>query len=219
MRCRRTAAYEPKGECLMSDLPIVAPGYEPEEAPERENLEGVLCNRCVLDEKTLREAMDAAMRTNPALRVGRILEPILAVLALGLLILAAVTRAGLTAILLNAFLLLMLTYFYLQQFVIYPRRAVKNQLLRQARDDGTLTLENRLFFREENVANLRGEADEPLHMPWSKIKSAAASGRLIVLTTKSKNVIPLDRKGFSEGTEEDFWRLLRRHAPQAKIRK
>lgn len=203
----------------MSDLPVVAPGYEPEDAPERENLEGVLCNRCILDEKTLREAMDAAMRTNPALRVGRILEPVLAALALGLLILAAVTRAGLTAILLNAFLLLMLTYFYLQQFVFYPRKAVRNQLRRQISDDGAAELENRLFFREENVANLRGEAEVPLHMPYGKIKRVFADGRLIVISTASKNTIPLDREGFSNGTEEDFWRLIRRLAPQAKIRK
>lgn len=203
----------------MSDLPIVAPGYEPEEAPAREDLEGVLMNLCVIDEKTLRQTMQAALRTNPALRILRVAEPVLALAVLGLLIYSIVVDAGATAVLINAFMLIMLCYFYLQQFVFYPKKAVKNQLQRQAVDDGTLTLENRLYFREENVANRRGESDQLLHMPYSRIRSAAADGRLIVLTTKSKNTIPLDREGFANGTEEEFWRLLRTKAPQAKLRK
>ena len=203
----------------MSDLPIVAPGYETEEAPERENLDGVLCNRCVLDEQTLRAAMDAAMRANPGLRFAGILEPVLALVALGLMIWSIAARAGAAAILLSAFLLGMLIYFYLQQFVLYPKKAVKNQLLRQATGDGSLAPENRLFFREENVANLRGEAEEPLHMPYEKIKRVFADGRLIVIQTRSKNNIPLDREGFSNGTEEDFWRILRQKAPRAKLRR
>ncbi len=203
----------------MSDLPVVAPGYEPEDAPERENLEGVLCNRCVLNEKTLREAMRAAMRSTPLLRILRVGEPILALLALGLLIWSLIESQSDLAVLRNVFMFIMIVYFYLQQFVFYPRKAVKNQLRRQISDDGAAELENRLFFREENVANLRGDAEVPLHMPYGKIKRVFADGRLIVISTASKNTIPLDREGFSNGTEEDFWRLIRRLAPQAKIRK
>ena len=203
----------------MSDLPIVAPGYEPEEAEEQENLDGVLMNLCVIDEATLRETMAAAMRTNPALRILRIAEPVLGVITLGLLIYSLIVGAGATAVLINAFMLIMLTYFFVQQFILYPKKAVKNQLRRQAADDGTLALENRLYFREENVANRRGEGDLLLHMPYGKIRRAAADGRLIVLTTKSKNTIPLDRGGFFNGTEEDFWALLAKKAPQAKIKK
>ena len=203
----------------MSDYPLDPLDIEAGQSPRQEELEGVLCNRCILEEQTLRRTMQAAMRANPLLRIGKIAEPVLAVLALGLLIWAAVARMGRTAVLLNAFVLAMLCYFYLQQFVLYPRRAVKNQLLRQARDDGSLQVENRLFFTEQSVANLRGEAEEPLHMSYRKIKRVFADGGLIVIQTRSKNNIPLDRKGFSNGTEEDFWRLIRRKAPDAKLRK
>ena len=201
----------------MPDLPIVAPGYEPEyEAPEAEDVGGCLANRCVLNKETFAEAMDLALRT-PFFRVLRIGEPCLAAVALGLLIWAVVKRLGATTIGFYSLLLAALLYFFLQQFVFYPKRAVKNQLLRQASDYGTLELENRLYFKAENVANRRGEAEELLHMPYDRLKRIVAGERLIVLITKRKNAIPLDRDGFENGTAEDLLRLLAEKAPAAKV--
>lgn len=201
----------------MPELPVVAPGYEPEDdAPQPEDVSGCLSNRCVIDETTLRRAMAAAVKGTPLLRVLRVAEPVLAVLALGLLIWAALRKDTVTVIRMG-FLVAMLVYCYLQQFVLYPRRAVKRQLLRQARDDGTLSLENYLYFKPENVANRRGEAEELLHMPYDRVKRVTSSDGLIVITTRRKNLIPLDPDGFFNGTEADFWRLMRTKAPKAKL--
>lgn len=200
----------------MPDLPPVAPGYEPEyEAPQPEDVSGCLSNRCLLNEQTLTEAMKLAMQT-PLFRVLRIGEPCLMAVSLVLLIWALVKKLGATPVLFYGLLLAALLFFYVQQIVLYPRRAVKNQLLRQAEDYGTLELENRLYFKEENVANRRGEAEELLHMPYEKLRSVREGERLIILITKRKNTVPLDKNGFENGTAEDFWRLIAVKAPKAR---
>lgn len=200
----------------MSDLPIVAPGYAPEpELPETEALSGVLCNVCILNKAVLTETIGVAMN-RPFFRVLRILEPLLMLFSLGLGIWAF--REGRMELVIRCgFLLAMLVFFYLQQLVIYPRKAVKNQLRRQAMDDGAAELENRLWFTEENVANRRGESDELRHMDYQKIKRVSETERLIVISTRSRSLIPLDKSGFENGGPEELYRLLRRKAPQARI--
>ena len=199
----------------MTELPFIAPGYEAREPEEPQVPAGALTNLCVIDKSVLAEAMAGAMRT-PFLRFLRVLEPILAALALGLLLWAILARRGAGPVLWGAFLLTMVLFFYLQQFILYPRRAVRNQLTRQILEDGTDRLENRLYFTEENVANRRGQGDALLHMDYSKIKRVSGTKRLILLTTRANRVIPLDRAGFSGGTAEDLLRLLREKAPGAK---
>ena len=154
----------------------------------------------------LTETIGVAMN-RPFFRVLRILEPLLMLFSLGLGIWAF--REGRMELVIRCgFLLAMLLFFFLQQLVIYPRKAVKNQLRRQAMDDGAAELENRLWFTEENVANRRGESEQILHMGYDKLKRVARTPRLIVLTTLRNRLIPLDRSGFENGTEEDLLRLL-----------
>ena len=200
----------------MSDLPIVAPGYEePEAGPELDALAGCLMNTCVIDRSVLTETMKAAMR-RPFFRFLRWVELIVLAAALGLLIWTLAAKQDLSTVLQAVFLLAAAAFFYLQQFVFYPRRAVKNQLLRQAMDDGTTELTNRIWFTQENVANLRGDGDELRHMDYKKIKRISETRNLILLTTRRNRLISLDKKGFENGTAEDLYRLLAEKAPKAK---
>lgn len=194
----------------MDELPIVAPGYE----ETSEELSGCLMNTCVIDKGVLTEALRAAMN-RPFFRGLRIAEPCLMVLSLGLMIFGLAegqTRLGLW----GGFLLVMIGFFYVQQFILYPKKAVKNQLLRQAMDDGQAELVNRIYFTERNVANLRGESDQALHMDYDKIKRLSETRRLLILTTRSNRLIPLDKRGFENGGAEDLRRLLARKAPRMK---
>jgi len=197
----------------MPDLPIVAPGYAPEE-PEAEDLSGCLANTCVLDRAVLTETMQAAMN-RPFFRVLRVGEPLLALLCLGLLI-WAVTDGQPRYAVWCGFLLVMLGFFYVQQFLLYPKKAVKNQLLRQLRDDGAAELENRLYFTQESVANRRGNSDQVLHMDYSKLKGITETRSLIILTTKANRLISLDKNGFTNGTAQDLKQLLAEKCPQIK---
>ena len=189
----------------MSDLPIVAPGYE-EDAPEAEDLSGCLANVCILNQAVLTETIRAAMN-RPVFRVLRIAEPVLALLCLGLLI-WAVSDSQLRYAIWCGFLLVMLVFFYVQQFLLYPKKAVKNQLRRQALDDGAAELVNRLYFTEKNVANRRGDSDQLLHMDYDKIKQITETRNLLILTTKRNRLIPLDKGGFENGSAEDLRKLL-----------
>lgn len=203
----------------MSDLPMIAPGYEePEAESELEALEGCLMNSCVIDRAVLTETMQAAMN-RPFFRFLRWTELIVMAAALGLLIWALASKQGGSTVLQAVFLLVMAAFFFLQQFVFYPRRAVKNQLMRQILDDGTRELTNRLWFTEENVANLRGEGDELRHMDYDKVKRVSESQNLILLTTRRNRLISLDKQGFANGTAEDLYRLLERKCPKLQIRK
>lgn len=196
----------------MSDLPIVAPGYADE--PETEDLSGCLTNTCVLNQAVLTEALGTAMR-RPFFRVLRMVETGLAALSLGLLIWAVADGQPRFA-LLCGFLLAMICFFYVQQFLWYPKKAVKNQLLRQALEDGAEELVNRLYFTQENVGNRRGDSDQVLHMDYSKIKRFSETDRLFVLTTQANRLIPLDKVGFTNGTAEDLKALLQIKCPHIK---
>jgi len=202
----------------MSELPAVAPGYEDDVPQEDEALSGCLMNTCVIDKAVLTESMRAAMR-RPFFRVLRIVELIVIAAALGLLIWAIAAGQSASTILQAAFLLAAALFFFVQQFLLYPRRAVKNQLLRQATDEGTVALENRLWFTPENVANRRGEGDELRHMDYKKIKRVSETKNLILLTTRRNRLISLDKKGFENGTAEDLYRLLDRKCPKLKKQK
>lgn len=191
----------------MPDLPIVAPGYEDEDFSETQALEACLMNICVLGRATLTEAMEASMK-RPFFRVLRGLELAVLLAAAGLLIWSIAAKQSTLTVLEAVFLLAMAGFFYLQQFVLYPRRAVKNQLTRQALEDGAEALENRLWFTPENVANRRGEGDQLLHMPYENIKRVTETEHLIVLTTRRNRLIPLDKAGFANGSAEDLYRLL-----------
>lgn len=196
----------------MSDLPIVAPGYEDE--TEAEDLSGCLTNVTVLNRAVLTETLAAAMH-RPFFRVLRAVEAVLAAVSLGLLIWALAdgqTRFALWC----GFLLLMLGFYYVQQFVRYPKKAVKNQLRRQAVDDGAEELVNRLYFTEENIGNRRGDSDLVLHMDYGKLKRITETPNLIVLTTKANRLISLDKTGFENGTAEDLKKLLQNKCPNIK---
>ena len=203
----------------MSDLPIVAPGYEePEAESELDALSGCLKNTCVIDKAVLTESMKAAMR-RPFFRFLFWTELIVMAAALGLLIWAIAARQSSTTILQAVFLLVMAGFFFVQQFILYPRRAVKNQLLRQAMDDGTTELTNRLWFTEDSVANLRGDSDEVRHMEYKKIKRVMETRNLILLTTRRNRLISLDKRGFENGTAEDLYRILEAKCPKLQKRK
>jgi hypothetical protein len=152
----------------------------------------------------------------PFFRVLRVVEPLLMVFSLGLLIWSLVSGDAGNLPLWSGFLLVMTVFFYVQQFVWYPRKAVKDQLTRQALEDGQAALENRLYFTEENIANRRGDSDQLLHMDYDKLKRLTETRRLLILTTKRNRLIPLDKKGFQNGTPEDLKKLLRHKAPNLK---
>lgn len=199
----------------MPDLPMIAPGYGDDE-PVCEDLTHSLQNTCVIDKSVLTEAMGAAT-SQPLLRVLRIVEPALIALCLGMLIWTVATKKGTGPAVLIGFVLVSITFLFLWQFLIYPRRTVKQLHLRQALEDGTLALTNRLWFTDENVANRRGDSERVLHMGYDRIKRVSETGRLIVITTRTNHLVPLDKAGFENGGAEDFYRLIERKAPNARI--
>ncbi len=201
----------------MAELPMIAPGYD-ESPRDSENLEDCLSNCCVIDKSVLREAMGAALR-QPLLRVLGLVEPLLIALCLGMLIWTLVNKKGTGPAVLIGLVLAAVSFLCLWQFVIYPRRTVKQLLLRQALEDGSLALPNRLYFTPENVANRRGDSPRVLHMGYDRIKRVSETPRLIVLTTRRKHLIPLDKEGFSNGNAQDLYKLLRQKCPQIPMRK
>ena len=200
----------------MYQLPIVAPGYG-EEPPREEDLSRCLSNTCVIDKAVLTEALRGAL-DRPFFRILRIGEPLLIALCLGLLIWTLAARRGTGPAVLLGFVLVSVCLLYWLQFIRYPKKSVHDQLVKQAVEDGTLELENRLYFTQENVANRRGKRRDTLHMGYDKIKRVFETPRLIVLTTRRNRLIPLDKAGFANGGPEELYRLLTRKCPKLKTK-
>lgn len=53
-------------------------------------------------------------------------------------------------------------------------------------------------------------------MDYKKTKRVSETRRLILLTTRRNRVIPLDKKGFENGSAEDLFRLLAVKCPKLK---
>ena len=196
----------------MTELPFIAPGYE-EETP-CESTEGVLQNRCLLDQTAFTEAMRASMHT-PVFRIIRAVELFLMALFAGLLIWALIDRAGTGPVLEAALFLAMVSYFYVYQLILLPRKLVKKQILHYA--DGDDYTDNEIYFFPANVGNRRSPDAELLHMDYARIKRVNESEHYIVLTTRANALVPLDKARFSNGGPAELWPLLREKAPGAKL--
>lgn len=198
----------------MYQLPIVAPGYG-EEPPREEGLSRCLSNTCVIDKAVLTEALRGGsgppLFPDPADRGAPAHRPVPGSADLdpgrppghgarG----AAGLRAGIR-------LPALLAPVHPLPQKIRPRPAGEAGV-----EDGTLELENRLYFTQENVANRRGKRRDTLHMGYDKIKRVFETPRLIVLTTRRNRLIPLDKAGFANGGPEELYRLLTRKCPKLK---
>lgn len=97
-----------------------------------------------------------------------------------------------------------------------PRATAKNQAAKIKETNGGSDF--RFEFREENVLMTlpSGEKDP---VEYDSLTRAVQTRGLILVFTNAQTMLILDRAGFQNGTEEDFWTQLVEKCPSILIKK
>lgn len=177
--------------------------------------ENRLVNECETNQETIEEGMRAYMKASGSFIVDVVL---VALLVVSMVILIALRVQGSTLLtfgLLDLFCLAMVVF----RYVFVPRQSAKMQTRRKEELFGTGRITGKYFFMDEEIMSRTEQVVEELHLPYERIRRAVETRRLIVLITKQRQMLMLNKAGFQNGTVEDFWKLLAEKCPEAKIKR
>lgn len=105
-------------------------------------------------------------------------------------------------------------------FALWPRRSARLQLSRQRELYGSIPIEPCTIFTPDAVLGTNEQlSSDVLRLQYGSLKRVAVTKKLIVLCTASRQLLILDKARFENGTETDFWRLLKEKRPDLKLPK
>lgn len=172
-----------------------------------------LINVCAYDAAHLAEALGYQMRTARKMRNLLLCAAALIILVYSLWIWFIVGESKYWAT--AALSLVMLGMLAFTNFAA-PRLTAKNQAakLREANGGSDFRFE----FREENLQiTLPSGEEDPV--AYDSLTRAVRTKSLVLVFTKAQTMLILDRAGFQNGTEEDFWTRLKEKCPSVLIKK
>ena len=172
-----------------------------------------LINVCAYDAPHLAEALGYQMRTGRKTRNLLLCGAALIILGYSLYVwlIGGESKYWVTA----ALSLVMMGMLAFTNFVV-PRLTAKKQAARIKEANGGSAF--RFEFREENVLMTlpSGEKDP---VEYDSLTRAVETSGLILVFTNAQTMLILDRAGFQNGTEEDFWTQLTEKRPSILIKK
>ena len=177
-----------------------------------------LMNQCETDGETLEEAQRAYME-RPAGRAIDICFLFFLVIAVAALILEHVFefRSRITAQ--SVFLMVYSTAMLVWRQVFFPKRWAKTSLRRRQELYGVAQLTEKKYFLDNELMVRTEQIEEELHLSYAVFHRVIETKNLIVLFTKQRLMITLDKNGFQNGTAEDFWKLIAEKCPEAKLKR
>lgn len=161
----------------------------------------LLTNHCVMDEKSLRRIYGRIFRKN--LMLFYLGAGLMA--AFGLLL--VVLMGGLTPF--SGFLLIAGAV-YLFIGIRQPRKQAKRQIQSYEASGSGPNPEVTVWFDEEEFSAKREGMEEQTDIPYDDMSAIYDIGNRIILWTSGKQYIVLDTARFENGTEDDFWKLMRK---------
>ena len=162
-------------------------------------MEPVLTNRCVMDERTLRKTYARLFRRQLLIfYVGAGL-----ILAFSLLLI--VMQGGLSPM--SAFLGIAAVV-YLCIGLRMPKKQARLQV-RRYEETGLTAPEVAVRFEDEALIGRREGTDTDVSIAYYDLKSVLPAGDRTILWTLAKQFVVLDTARFENGTEADFWSLMR----------
>ncbi len=196
----------------MSEEPI-----RQEAAAERDPIPApCLTNESVFNRKALAEGL-RAYRTGPRWIALVVIQVLLLLAAAGLLIYSIVIGQSLGPIILNCVLVVFVLGLTFYALVLSPSMSARAQIRRQEESYGLKEFKTTAVFANSAVSTYREKVSDPIRMEYQNLKQIIESKNLILLVTRRRQLFLLDRGGFQNGTEEDFWRLIAEKCPQAKL--
>ena len=160
----------------------------------------LLANRCVMDEKTLQRIY------------GRIYHKNLLPFYLGSGVMALF---GLLLIVLTGGLspfpvfLLAAAVLYLFMGIRQPKKQAKRQIQRYEASGSGPSPEVTVWFDDEEFSAQREGMAEQTDIPYGRMSAIYDLGDRIILWTNEKQYVVLDTARFENGTEDEFWDLMR----------
>ena len=178
----------------------------------------VLTNECETNRKTLEEAMRASLKSpvyyvaDVGIGCGMIVMLVIAITT------RRPTESKLPLYALSLFCAAMILFRYL----FIPRYSAAMQMKRKKELVGTdrFPVETG-FFDSEILTRVQnnGQINEEFRISYDKLRRIVETKNLIVLITKQWQFFTLDKAGFKNGSEEDFWRLVSEKCPEAKLKR
>ena len=159
-----------------------------------------LANRCVMDEKTLQRVY------------GRIYHKNLLPFYLGAGVMAAfgvllaVLTGGLSPF---PVFLVAAAVVYLFMGLRQPRKQAKRQIQRYEAAGSGSSPEVTVWFDDELFCAQREGMAEQTDIPYPNVAAVYDLGDRIILWTNEKQYVVLDVARFENGSEDDFWALMR----------
>ena len=173
-----------------------------------------LLNVCDYDAAHLGEALGYQMRSGREVRNLFLIAAALIILGYSLYVwlIGGESKYWATAFLSVVMLVLLAFTNYAAPMLTARRQAAK---IREVHGGSAFRFE----FREEDLGMTQpsGEQSEPV--AWDSLTRAAQTRDLILVFTKNQTMLILDRSGFQNGTEDDFWRLISEKCPSLLISK
>lgn len=96
---------------------------------------------------------------------------------------------------------------------VQPKKTAKLQADRIRKEYGSLTY--RSEFREEEIAMFSPSEEEISQVSYEKLSKLVETEHLLLLLTKTRHMLLLDKRGFAGGGEAELRALLMERAPQA----
>lgn len=173
-----------------------------------------LTNRCEINCKTLEEALRAFLKS-PVYCVSDVLMGCLMIAML-----VVVIRTDTSPMVIIPFVVCVAMILF--RYLFLPKYSARIQMKPKAELVGTdsFPVENSFLDSEILIRVVNdGHVNEELHVSYDKLLRVVETKNLIVLITKKRQTFSLDKNGFRNGTEEDFWRLIAEKCPEAKIKR
>lgn len=184
-----------------------------------EALSGCLQNHYFMDKSHLEEGLRVTMRRTPlsiflyVLYAAVILFTVDRIVFLLNLGVPVRSIAALFVCLAVLVLMLMFRLFFMAKLSARAQMRRKEELLNTDRFEVCAS------FTPEVLEISASVNSEHLSVGYDKLKRVFRTKRLIVLMTKQRQLFLLDRQGFVNGTEADFWKLIAEKRPDLKLPK
>ncbi len=174
-------------------------------------MEPILINRCRMDEDVYRRSFAVALRHhNVILYVGAGV-----MLVCGL----AYALASRFSDPIMPLLFLALAGIEIYLAVSTPAKTAKMNVRRLEELRGVNAFDTHVDFCDTEYLGYTEFTEEPNKISYESLKKVVEGDGVLLLWTRTRQFLVLDRSRFQLGTEEDFWKLMNEKAPHAVPRK
>ena len=177
-----------------------------------------LSNDSTLNRQNLETAIRASMKT-PVFYAMQVVYLILFLCLTVLLFVMIALKVRSSAITASIFMLVTIVALFIFTRWIFPKLSAKSQMRRKQELAGVEEIRSRMTFADDVLQICTEKPVEKIDLSYDKLNSISETEHLILLNTRERQIFILDKKGFQNGTQEDFWSLIAQKCPQAKIKR